>query len=87
MVMRSAGTSPPTNCWEADMATYQVGETAPYMAANGHLMVAPLYVSDRHPDAEPFKISAYAYCADSCRACGAGDNPDWYCGESWDGDY
>lgn len=67
------------------MATYQVGESKPYTAANGHRMVAPLYVADR-PDARPFKISAYAYCVDSCRACGAGDRKEWYAGEEEEGD-
>jgi hypothetical protein len=67
------------------MASYQIGETAPYVAANGHLMVAPKYITDRD-GAEPFTIWSYAYCAETCPACGAGDDPEWYAGEVWDDD-
>lgn len=68
------------------MAVYMIDQTAPYTAANGHLMIAPIYLSDRE-GAEPFKISAEAWCADTCPACGAGDDPEWYAGEVYDVDY
>jgi len=64
------------------MASYQIDETAPYRSANGHTMIAPIYTSDR-PDAKPYKISAYAYCTDTCSACSGGDRPEYYAGEEW----
>ena len=58
------------------------GTTDPYVAANGHKMVAPLAVSKHAPeDAEPFPIHAWAECTPDCPACQEGDNPLWYAGE------
>jgi hypothetical protein len=64
------------------MASYQIDETAPYRAFNGHTMVAPIYTTDRE-GATPFKISAYAYCTDTCSACAGGDQKEWFAGEEW----
>jgi len=67
------------------MATFQVGESKPYMAVNGHRMVAPLYQADRD-GAVPFTISAYAYCVATCPACAGGGTLSDYCGEVEDDD-
>jgi len=67
------------------MASYQIDQTAPYTAANGHRMVAPIHGSDRE-GSKPFTIWSYAYCVDNCPACGAGGTLEDYAGEEWDPD-
>jgi hypothetical protein len=61
-----------------------VGETAPYRAANGHMMAAPLVVSDHAAPGTPGRpVSSWARCVPACSACSAGDDPAWYAGEEW----
>ena len=67
------------------MATYQIDDTKPYRAANGHQMVAPIYLATRE-GAKPFTIWSEAYCVATCRACGAGDRLEDFAGESEYGD-
>lgn len=66
------------------------GTYGPYLAANGHLMIANLiFPVDGHAVAtgatRPYQVGDEirytqwdARCADTCRACAAGDPlPDW----------
>lgn len=65
------------------MATI-IGQTAPYRAANGHLMAAPLVVGKHAEPGTPGRpVSAWAQCVDDCPACRAGGSPADYCNEEW----
>lgn len=66
------------------LATNYVGQTAPYRAANGHLMVAPMI--QPRSGGSPRAVHAWAWCTDDCRACGSPEQDD-YCGERWDEGY
>jgi len=54
---------------------------APYVAANGHTMVAGRHWSRARQ--EYIAVHAWAHCTDDCRACRAGGDPSDYCGEEW----
>lgn len=47
-----------------------IGHTKPYRAANGHMMIAPLY---RTANGDEMSISAHAQCVPDCSACAEGD--------------
>ena len=61
-------------------------EYGPYVAANGHLMVAPLLLpKDENKEEREYQVgdtirytSFNAWCAEGCRACAEGDPlPDY----------
>ena len=48
----------------------RIGNTAPYRAANGHTMTAPIY---RMKSGKEQSVSAWAKCVPDCEACLEGD--------------